>query len=55
MTAEAVRQATGFPLDIADDVPYSREPIPAELRLIREVIDPEGAREPEVPSWWTPH
>ncbi|MBA6441215.1 CoA-transferase subunit beta [Streptomyces sp. GMR22] len=50
VTAEAVREATGFPLDIADDVPSTREPTPAELRLIREVIDPEGAREREVPS-----
>ncbi|MFD8096429.1 CoA-transferase subunit beta [Streptomyces malaysiensis] len=50
VTAEAVREATGFPLDIADDVPRTREPTPAELRLIREVIDPEGAREREVPS-----
>ncbi|GAA3354384.1 hypothetical protein GCM10017744_012080 [Streptomyces antimycoticus] len=50
VTAEAVREATGFPLDIADDLPYTREPTPAELRLIREVIDPEGAREREVPS-----
>ncbi|CDR03216.1 CoA-transferase subunit beta [Streptomyces iranensis] len=50
VTAEAVREATGFPLDIADDVPCTREPTPAELRLIREVIDPKGAREREVPS-----
>ncbi|MBI0293687.1 CoA-transferase [Streptomyces sp. PRKS01-29] len=50
VTADAVREATGFPLDIADDVPCTREPTPAELRLIREVIDPEGAREREVPS-----
>ncbi|WP_413803087.1 CoA-transferase subunit beta [Streptomyces iranensis] len=50
VTAEAVREATGFPLDIAADVPCTREPTPAELRLIREVIDPKGAREREVPS-----
>ncbi|MFG2582276.1 CoA-transferase subunit beta [Streptomyces malaysiensis] len=50
VTAEAVREATGFPLDIADHVPRTREPTPAELRLIREVIDPEGTREREVPS-----
>jgi len=31
-------------------VPSSRLPTDEELRLIREVIDPEGAREREVPS-----
>ncbi|MDT0548203.1 MULTISPECIES: CoA-transferase [Streptomyces] len=50
VSAGQVREATGFPLDIADDVPYTREPTAAELRLIREVIDPEGLREREVPA-----
>lgn len=48
VTAEAVREATGFSLAIADDVPYTREPTAEELRLIREVIDPAGARDREV-------
>ncbi|MEU8825540.1 CoA-transferase [Streptomyces sp. NPDC048636] len=50
VTADQVRESTGFPLTIADDVPYTRAPSGAELRLIREVIDPEGLREREVPS-----
>ncbi|MEV5505603.1 CoA-transferase subunit beta [Streptomyces orinoci] len=48
VTAERVRAATGFPLDIPGDVPVTREPTEAELRLIREVLDPEGLREREV-------
>ncbi|MFI8432322.1 CoA-transferase subunit beta [Streptomyces sp. NPDC079020] len=50
VTAAQVREATGFALTVADDVPYTREPTAGELRLIREVIDPEGAREREVRS-----
>jgi acyl CoA:acetate/3-ketoacid CoA transferase beta subunit len=42
--------ATGFELVVPDDVPVSRLPTPEELRLIREVIDPEDAREREVPD-----
>jgi acyl CoA:acetate/3-ketoacid CoA transferase beta subunit len=45
---ERVRQATGFPLRVAGDVPETRRPTPEELRLIREVLDPEGLREKEV-------
>jgi len=42
--------ATGFELVVPPDVPVSRLPTPEELRLIREVIDPENAREREVPD-----
>jgi acyl CoA:acetate/3-ketoacid CoA transferase beta subunit len=42
--------ATGFELVVPADVPVSRLPTPEELRLIREVIDPEDAREREVPD-----
>jgi acyl CoA:acetate/3-ketoacid CoA transferase beta subunit len=42
--------ATGFELVVPADVPVSRLPTPEELRLIREVIDPENAREREVPN-----
>ena len=42
--------ATGFELVVPADVPVSRLPTPEELRLIREVIDPENAREREVPD-----
>ncbi|WP_421108542.1 CoA-transferase subunit beta [Streptomyces sp. NEAU-S77] len=48
VSAERVREATGFPLTIADGVPATREPTAEELRLIREVIDPAGLREHEV-------
>lgn len=48
VTVEQIQQATGFTLTIPDGVPYTREPTSAELRLIREVIDPKGLREREV-------
>lgn len=48
VTVDQVRAATGFDLSIPDEVPYTRDPTPEELRLIREVLDPEGRREGEV-------
>ncbi|MET7622102.1 CoA-transferase [Streptomyces sp. NPDC005408] len=48
VTVEQIQEATGFPLTIPADVPYTREPNAAELRLIREVIDPKGLRDREV-------
>ncbi|AIA07855.1 CoA-transferase subunit beta [Streptomyces noursei] len=50
VTVEEVQEATGFPLGRADEVPYTREPSAEELRLIREVIDPKGLRDREVPA-----
>ncbi|MGW1024438.1 CoA-transferase subunit beta [Streptomyces sp. NPDC002577] len=50
VTVEQVVEATGFALTIPDEVPYTREPTPEELRLIREVIDPDGLRDREVPA-----
>jgi acyl CoA:acetate/3-ketoacid CoA transferase beta subunit len=50
VTVDQVREATGFELTVPDEVPYTREPSPRELELIREVIDPEGARTREVPD-----
>jgi acyl CoA:acetate/3-ketoacid CoA transferase beta subunit len=50
VTVEQVRAATGFRLSVPDEVPRTREPTPQELRLIREVIDPGGARDREVRS-----
>jgi acyl CoA:acetate/3-ketoacid CoA transferase beta subunit len=50
ITVEQVREATGFGLSVPDEVPRTREPSPEELRLIREVIDPGGARDREVRS-----
>lgn len=50
VTVEQVTGATGFALTIPGEVPRTREPGAAELRLIREVLDPEGLREREVPA-----
>lgn len=49
VTVEDVQAATGFPLHV-DDVVETRLPTDTELRLIREVLDPKGLREKEVPS-----
>lgn len=48
VSAEQVRDATGFPLVIPDDLPPTREPTAGELRLIREVIDARNLRDREV-------
>ena len=50
VTVEQVREATGFDLAVPYEVPPTREPTAAELRLIREVIDPAGSRAREVGS-----
>ncbi|MFJ1899720.1 MULTISPECIES: CoA-transferase subunit beta [unclassified Streptomyces] len=50
VSVEEVTGATGFALAIPDGVPLTRDPSEAELRLIREVIDPKGLREREVPA-----
>ncbi|MFE9856232.1 CoA-transferase subunit beta [Streptomyces sp. NPDC005780] len=50
VSLEQVTAATGFALTVPDEVPFTREPTAAELRLIREVIDPKGLREREVPA-----
>lgn len=50
MTVAEVVAATGFELKVPETVPESRLPTADELRLIREVLDPEGQREREVPS-----
>ena len=39
---DEVVEKTGFELAIDGDVPETRTPSAEELRLIREVIDPEG-------------
>ncbi|MFJ4559438.1 CoA-transferase subunit beta [Streptomyces massasporeus] len=48
VTVEQVREATGFELTVPEEVPSTREPTGEELRLIREVVDPAGARAREV-------
>ncbi len=50
VTIDDVVAATGFELVVPANVPESRLPTPEELELIRDVIDPEGAREREVPD-----
>ncbi|MFJ3187553.1 CoA-transferase subunit beta [Streptomyces halstedii] len=50
VSLEQVTTATGFALAVPDEVPFTREPTEDELRLIREVIDPKGLREREVPA-----
>jgi len=50
VSLEGVIAATGFDLVLPDEVPTTREPTEAELTLIREVIDPAGARYEEVPA-----
>jgi acyl CoA:acetate/3-ketoacid CoA transferase beta subunit len=49
VTVDEVRAATSFDL-AADEVATTREPSGEELRLLREVIDPKGLRDREVPS-----
>jgi len=40
--------ATGFPLVVPDEVPVTRAPTAEELGLIRDRLDPAGAREREL-------
>jgi hypothetical protein len=50
VTVDEVVAATGFDLMVPAEVPVTRLPTADELELIREVIDPDGAREREVPD-----
>ena len=50
VTVDEVVEATGFELVIPDDVATSRLPTADELRLLDEVIDPDGTRFGEVPD-----
>jgi acyl CoA:acetate/3-ketoacid CoA transferase beta subunit len=50
VTVDEVVAATGFELAVHNDVPVTRLPTDAELRWIREVIDPLGLGEKEVPN-----
>ena len=49
VTVNDVVANTGFPLAIPDDVPTTRAPTVEDLRLIRDVIDPQQLRDTEVP------
>jgi acyl CoA:acetate/3-ketoacid CoA transferase beta subunit len=48
VSVDDVVAATGFELVVADEVSRSRLPTRDELRLVREVIDPDGTRDAEV-------
>jgi acyl CoA:acetate/3-ketoacid CoA transferase beta subunit len=50
VSVDDVVEQTGFELAIPDDTPTTRTPDAEELRLIREVLDPGGARDREVPG-----
>jgi glutaconate CoA-transferase, subunit B len=40
VSVDTVRAATGWPLEVADDVTVIEPPTPSELRLLREDVDP---------------
>jgi acyl CoA:acetate/3-ketoacid CoA transferase beta subunit len=42
VTADEVRANTGFPLEVPTGVATTPPPTPEQVRLIREVIDPDG-------------
>lgn len=48
VTQEQVERATTFKLSIAEDLKNTREPTREELRLLREVIDPQGLGAQEI-------
>jgi acyl CoA:acetate/3-ketoacid CoA transferase beta subunit len=51
VTVEEVQEASSFEITLPDGgVPETRTPSPGELMLIREMLDPRGLREREVPS-----
>ncbi|MGF2075450.1 hypothetical protein ACQUFC_18285, partial [Enterococcus casseliflavus] len=50
VSLDDVRAATSFPLAADAGVATTRSPSAEELRLIREVLDPAGLRDREVPS-----
>jgi hypothetical protein len=48
VTVDQVRSATGFELEMPDgEVPETARPSDEQVRLIREVIDPDGMRKRE--------
>ena len=42
VSVEQVQEATGFELLLADEVTETPKPTPEQVRLLREVIDPDG-------------
>jgi acyl CoA:acetate/3-ketoacid CoA transferase beta subunit len=49
VTVEDVQDASSFDIHVPDEVPLTREPSPGELMLIRDMLDPKGLRDREVP------
>lgn len=49
VTVDDVQDASGCEIAVTGDVPETRTPGPDELVLIREVLDPKGLRNTEVP------
>ena len=47
---DEVVENTAFELALPDTVPETRAPTDEELKLIREVLDPDGTRNNEVPA-----
>lgn len=47
VTVDEVQEATGFELVVAEDIPVTAAPTDEQVRLIREVIDPDGMRKRE--------
>jgi acyl CoA:acetate/3-ketoacid CoA transferase beta subunit len=47
-TVDDILRSTGFALVVPPDVTETRSPTDQELRLIREIIDPHGARKKEL-------
>ena len=43
VTADAVKESTGFPMAIPDDVPMTEPPTDEELSLLRERVDVDGS------------
>jgi acyl CoA:acetate/3-ketoacid CoA transferase beta subunit len=49
VSVDEVRDATGFEL-VEDGVSETRMPSPEELELVRQVLDPDGLRDRELPG-----
>ena len=50
VTAEQVAENTGFEVAGLAEAGVTRDPSAEELRIIREVLDPRGLRNREVPA-----
>lgn len=48
VTAEEVVENTGFEIVVPDNIPETRRPTDEELRILREVVDPQNLRQKEV-------